>query len=243
MATATKKMLPKAQLVETDGEPLETPWHFAAIALLIDSIRFHFRLRTDYFVGGNMFLYYSTIQARNRDYRGPDFFYVDEVDGLRTRQWWAVWEEDGRYPDVITELLSSSTADLDRTVKKRLYEQTFRTFEYFCYEPTGEKLEGWRLGRRGRYQAIRPDRRGWLWCEKLRLWIGLWTGKHMGVQGVFPRFFNVQGQLIPTAAEAAREWAELEKERADQAEAQLAALKAKMARLERPKSHKRNGDA
>jgi len=162
MATVTEIPLPNVELIESDGEPLETLWHLAAISLLMDSIHFHLRDRTNYFVGGNMFFYFSQTQARNRDYRGPDFFYVDEVDGRRRRDYWAVWDEDGRYPDVIVELLSPSTAVVDRTVKKELYERTFRTPEYFCYDPATETFEGWRLGRHGRYEAIVADERGWL---------------------------------------------------------------------------------
>ncbi len=119
MASVTHTALPKVKLIATDGVPLESPWHWAGIVLLIDSLRFHLRGRSNYFVGGNMFLYYSEEQARNRDYRGADFFFVDGVDGLKPREWWAVWEEDDRYPDVIMELLSPTTAKLDRTVKKR----------------------------------------------------------------------------------------------------------------------------
>jgi len=239
MATVAENALPKVELIETDGEPLETPWHFAAIALLIDSVRYHLRDRTNYFVGGNMFLYFSEEQARNLDYRGPDFFFVDEVDGRRKRKWWAVWEEDGRYPDCIVELLSKTTAKMDRTVKKQLYERTFRTPDYFCYDPATEKLEGWRIGRKGRYQAIRPNQRGWLWCEGLELWVGPWTGTHMGVEGVYPRFYDRQEKLALTAAEGERQQvetekqrAETEKQRADQAEAELAILKAQIADLE-----------
>src|SRR5438132_12388437 len=123
--------LPKLPLVATDGVPLETHWHVLQIALLIELLAYRFRDRDDYYAGGNMFVYYSEEQARNRDYRGPDFFFVDGVDGLKQREWWAVWQEDGRYPDLIVELLSSTTAHLDRTTKKSLYERTFRTFEYF----------------------------------------------------------------------------------------------------------------
>nr|WP_322505530.1 hypothetical protein [Chroococcidiopsis cubana] len=46
------------------------------------------------------------------------FFVALDVDGSRERQGWVVWEEDGRYPDVIVELLSPSTAKVDRGVKK-----------------------------------------------------------------------------------------------------------------------------
>jgi Uma2 family endonuclease len=32
-----------------------------------------------------------------------------------------VWEEDGKYPDLIIELLSDSTEDVDREIKLELY--------------------------------------------------------------------------------------------------------------------------
>src|SRR5262249_31659592 len=134
MATADidSLVLPQVPIRETDGEPVESPWHWAAIVVLVDSVRAHFHGRTDFFVGGNMLFYASEEQVRHRKFRGPDFFFVDEVDGLKPRAYWAVWEEDGRYPDVIIELISSSSAERDRTTKKRLYERTFRTPEYFC---------------------------------------------------------------------------------------------------------------
>ncbi len=128
---------------------------------------------------------------------------------------------------------------VDRTVKKALYERTFRTPEYFCYDPATEAFEGWRLGRQGRYEAIVPDEQGWHWCERLELWLGTWTGRHKGVVGVFPRFYDPRGRLVFTEAEGEAERAEAqgqradaEKQRADQAEARLAQLKAQVAELE-----------
>src|SRR4051794_34382936 len=62
-----------SQLVESDGVPIDSPWHRAAIGLLIDSLTEHWRDRDDFYVGGDMFLYFSAEQVRNRDFRGPDF--------------------------------------------------------------------------------------------------------------------------------------------------------------------------
>jgi hypothetical protein len=53
------------------------------VKLWIISLKHHWRdngthrsrERQDYFVGGNMFIYYSRRQVRNRDFRGPDFFW------------------------------------------------------------------------------------------------------------------------------------------------------------------------
>jgi Uma2 family endonuclease len=233
MASVADNVVPQIELIDSDGEPFESLWHFLAIGLLMDCVRYFLRPRTDYFVGGNMFLYYSEEQARNRDYRGPDFFFVDEVDGTKPRRWWTVWEEDGRYPNFILELLSKSTAQVDLTTKKQLYERTFRTHEYICYDPDTHEFKGWRMGKKGRYQAISPNDQGWLWCESLELWLGLWTGKYMDQADTFPRFYDAQGNLVQTHAEAEekraeseKQRAESEKQRADRLEAQLARLKA-----------------
>ncbi len=136
-------------LIETDGEPMDSPWHRDCMNLLIALVAYHNRARNDFYVGGNNFLYFNPEQARNRNFRGPDFFYVkDGVDRTRVRLYWAVWEEGGRLPDVIVELLSPSTEDEDRNTKYAIYEQTLRTSEYFLYGPLTRVLDGFRLGTR-----------------------------------------------------------------------------------------------
>src|SRR5947209_8173003 len=47
------------RLPDSDGEPLETPWHLASIHLLLHSLTYSWRHRDDFFVGGNMFVYFS----------------------------------------------------------------------------------------------------------------------------------------------------------------------------------------
>jgi len=108
--------------------------------LLIESVHSRWLGRNDHFVGGNMFIYYSVEQARNRDYCGPDFLLVKDVDARRDRRYWALWEEEGRYPDVMVELISPSTRKLDLETKKHHYERTFKTSEYFCYSPDEDRL-------------------------------------------------------------------------------------------------------
>ncbi len=44
-----------------------------------------------------------------------------------------MWEEDGKYPNVIVELLSDSTVKTDRGLKKQIYQDTFRTPDYGIY--------------------------------------------------------------------------------------------------------------
>ena len=47
-----------------------------------------------------------------------------------TRKSCVVCEEDGKYPNVILEILSPTTANTDREYKKEHYQNSFRTPEY-----------------------------------------------------------------------------------------------------------------
>jgi Uma2 family endonuclease len=223
--------LPQVELVETDGEPLESEWHRLAMNLLIESVAQHLHQRDDFYVGGNTFIYFSEEQARNRDFRGPDFFFVEGVKREPMRPYWAVWLEGGRYPDVIIELLSPRTATEDRTTKKDTYEQVCHTSEYYCYDPATQQLEGWQL-HCGRYQPLTPNAQGWLWCDRLQLWLGTWTGAFNARQATWLRFYDTQGQVVPVFAEATQPQVEAERQRAEAAEAELARLRARLAQLE-----------
>ena len=117
------------ELPYDDGMPMESDRHVLQIHLLREPLKLFWAERENYFVGGNMFVYFSLAQVRNRDFRGPDFFFVWEVRLNPPRRYWAVWEEGGKYPDVIIELSSPSTAAVDHGVKKRTYEKIFRTNE------------------------------------------------------------------------------------------------------------------
>jgi len=227
---------PPSDLIFDDGEPLESNRHRIAMNVLIDSMLWALRDRRDVFAGGNMFVYYSCQQAMNRDLspsetlreRGPDFFVVLDVEGDRERQGWVVWEEDGRYPDVIVELMSPSTMAVDLGVKKDLYAQIFRTSTYVVYNPFDPKtLQGWQLDISHRYQPLTLNEQGWLWYEPLELWLGLWQGtvrREPPVGGCdWLRFYDRDGNLIPLleeVAQQAQQQAEQERLRADQAQEQ-----------------------
>lgn len=197
-----------------DGIPLETPWHRAEINLLLEILDYHWRERQDYYAGGNMFIYFSSQQIRNQDYRGPDFFVVNDVDGSIERPSWVVWEEGGRYPDIIIELLSPSTAETDKISKKKLYERVFRTAEYFCYDPANQELIGWHL-QQDRYEPLEPDENGRLWSSVLQVWLGTWEGTFIGHNAIWLRGYDEDSQLLPITAEAEAARAKTEAARAE----------------------------
>ncbi|WP_309229528.1 Uma2 family endonuclease [Oscillatoria sp. FACHB-1407] len=154
---------PPTPLIFDDEEPLETNRHRIAMNVLIRSLKQGWSEKQNYFVGGNMFIYYSSQQLRNRDFRRPDFFVVLNVKSDPTCKGWVVWEEGGRYPDVVIELLSESTAEVDKDVKKNLYERVFKTRDYFVFDLfDSQSLQGWSLHDQLQYQLIVANERGWL---------------------------------------------------------------------------------
>ncbi len=196
---------PPTDLIFDDGVPLESNQHRIAMNVLIRSYKHHRQDQTHYFVGGNMFVYYSNKQVKNQDFRGPDFFVVLDVDGTIDRPGWVIWDEGGRYPDVIIELMSPSTAHVDLGDKKQLYDQTFGIKDYFVYNPfDAAAFQGWT--RSNGLQPIPPDSRGWLWCESLDLWLGPWAGSIEQLTMNWLRFYDREGNLVllPEEAEAQR---------------------------------------
>jgi Uma2 family endonuclease len=224
--------LPPSDLPYDDGEPMESPWHVGSGPLLkAGYVTARGGKMDDFYVGVNMFVYYSWQQVRNKDFKGPDVYFVHDVDGQRRRLYWAIWDEDGRYPDVIVELLSESTEKEDLGNKKQLYEQRFRTTEYFCVAPEVERLLGWRLSN-GRYVEIVPDEHGRLWSEQLQLWLGSWHGTYQYEEHTWPRFYHPDGTLVllPEEFEAQRAAAEAQRAAAAEERASAAEQRAEQER-------------
>ncbi|MDY6785950.1 MAG: Uma2 family endonuclease [Cyanobacteriota bacterium] len=236
--------IPPTNLPYDDGEPLETAKHRTAMNVLIRACQFYLSQNNQLgYCGGNTFLYYSAEQVRNQDFRGPDFFLVLNAvpESQKSRKYWAIWDEGGRYPDLIIELMSPSTAKVDTDEKKELYQSTFRTQDYIVYDPNEpSSLQGWTLDGNLTYQALKADNRGWLWCQSVQLWVGTWQGEAQENPGVWLRFYDRDGNLVllPEELEAQRaeeerqrakeerQRAEEERQRAENAEAENARLRA-----------------
>jgi Uma2 family endonuclease len=196
----------------SDEPEMESSSHSQQLMWLVAILEYLWADRDDFFIGANLTVYFSPEQVKHRDFRGPDFFVVRNTE-QRERRSWAIWEEGGRYPDLIVELLSSSTAAVDRGLKKQLYQDRFRTPEYFWFSPDTAEFAGFRLGTGGVYTEIVPNTQGWRWSEVLELYLGV-VGKRL-------RYFTAAGELVPTPAEAAaqaRQQAEREQQRVERAQ-------------------------
>ena len=101
----------------SDEPPLESDLHLQQIFLLLSCLDWLQQERNDYYASGNLTIYYNEQQLKKRDFCGPDVFVVLGTE-KRPRKSWVVWGEGGKYPNVIVDILSNSTAKVDRTEKK-----------------------------------------------------------------------------------------------------------------------------
>ena len=201
--------MPDARILLSDEPEMESSLHYLQLMLLVACLNWHWQDRTDYFIGANLTIYFSRQQLKKRDFRGPDFFLVKDVTN-QPRNSWVVWEEDGRYPNLIIELLSDSTSKIDRTLKKELYQNRFRTPEYFWFSPTKLEFMGYRLIG-DIYQEIPSTTSGKRWSEQLQLFLGVENKKLC--------YFTPEEELILSPDQLARreqQRAEQEKQRAEQ---------------------------
>ena len=209
---------------------MESSLHYMQLLLLVTCLEWFWRdgqrpapegYHQDYFIGANLTIYFSRQQLKSEDSRGPDFFLVKNVE-KRPRTSWVVWEEEGRYPDLIIELLSDSTAKNDRGLEKTLYQDRFKTTEYFWFSPDSLEFEGFRLGQRG-YETIVPNAQGWSWSQELGLYLGVHDSKL--------RYFQPNGELVPTLEEDATQQYEVARQEAQRAEQVTAQLRQVVQRL------------
>ena len=194
----------------SDQAPMESTEHLTQITLLLESIELYWKDRADFFAAGDLTIYFSPKQLKNEKFNGPDFFVVLGAE-RKPRRSWTVWHEGGLYPNVIVEVLSPSTKKLDQGLKKQVYQDVFRTPEYFWFDPETREFAGFDLVK-GHYEPLERNASGRLWSAQLRLFLGVHEGKL--------RFFTKEGALVPIG----RELAEAEHQRADRLAEKLRAL-------------------
>lgn len=175
----------------SDEPPSESELHLRQLILLIQSLEWWWRDRQDFYAFGNLTIYYSPRQRRSEHFRGPDFFVVLDTE-RKPRKSWVVWEEGGQYPNFIVEILSSTTAATDRGLKKQIFQNIFRTPDYFWFDPESLEFKGFHLVD-GQYEDLEPNERGLLWSKQLNLYLGIVDSNL--------RFFSPEGELIPTLME------------------------------------------
>jgi Uma2 family endonuclease len=178
------------------------------------------------FIGSDLNLYYNV--RHPTWYKRPDWFAVLGVsrwyDGHDLRLSYVVWQEEAR-PYLVVELLSpgKEQEDLGKTLcdveqpptKWTVYEQILSIPYYVVFNRYTDELRYFtREG--GHYGEVNPDQQR-LWLPEAGLGLGLWTGVYQGLERQWLRFYDAEGNWIPTP------W-EQEHQRAEHLAARLRAL-------------------
>ena len=205
----------------------ETDFHRKLLNWSVDALDDWFAADPNVYVSGNLLLFYE--EGNKRRHVSPDVFAVFGVP-KGDRPNYLLWEE-GRGPNIVIELTSSSTRREDTRRKFELYRDVLRVPEYFLFDPFGDYLsprfQGFRLSG-GEYRPIGAQA-GRMRSRQLGLLLEP-DGQHL-------RFVDpATGKRLPTRAEARQ--AEAEARRA--AEAEVERLRAENAAL-RKRPNGRNG--
>ncbi|MFP4103384.1 Uma2 family endonuclease [Coleofasciculus sp.] len=177
-------------------------------------------------------------------YKRPDWFGVVGVprlyDDVDMRLSYVVWQE-GVNPFVVVELLSPGTEreDLGEQViapepeqgrgngqesqrstedkpprKWQVYEQILHIPYYVVFSRYTNQLRAFKLNG-AHYQELEVQD-GRVWMSELGLGLGLWQGEFQGINRLWLRWYDAQGNWILTEAERERQRAEQERQRAEQ---------------------------
>jgi Uma2 family endonuclease len=187
------------------------------------------------FIGKNMNLYYS--QKNPCWYKCPDWFavvgthhlYPQTDDGNEVRQSYSIWEEQVN-PLIVIELLSPSTQqqDLGKDSRKPnqpprlwdVYEKIVKIPYYVTFHDEKNELQIFKRVKH-RYR-LQPD--DYLWIPELELGLGLWLGTYQGWERQWLRWYDAEGDWVPTPVEQERQRADEQQQIAEKLAAQLRLL-------------------
>ena len=156
---------------ESDGRPMgETDRHRSAMVRHIEILSRYYAGQQVY-VTGDLLVYYE--EGEPTKFIVPDAFVAKGL-APGARRTYRIWDE-GKAPDVVIETTSRKTRKKDVTVKPALYAQ-IGVIEYFIFDPERDylapPLQGFQLVGET-YERIQPDAAGRLMSAELGLWLSL----------------------------------------------------------------------
>jgi Uma2 family endonuclease len=196
------------------------------------------------FVASDLNLYYDP--RHPQWYKRPDWFAVLGVSRLyeetELRLSYVVWQE-GVNPFVAIELISPGTEseDLGQSLwevnqpptKWVVYEQILRIPYYFVFNRYNDEFRAFGLIT-NRYQPL-PETEQGFWLPEANIGLGLWQGVYQGINRLWLRWYDAEGNWLPTPTERERQRAEIEQQRAE-IERQKAEQERQKAEQERQKA-------
>ncbi|MEO1428601.1 MAG: Uma2 family endonuclease [Cyanobacteria bacterium J06633_8] len=226
--------------LEESGLPDE--FHIYQPQLLEETFRPPTYGADEIFVATDLNLYYN---SRNPLwYKRPDWFAVVGIprfyEQKDLRLSYVIWQE-GINPFVIVELLSPGTEkeDLGQSLriveadkpptKWQVYEQILRVPYYIVFDRYTDNLRAFVL-QANYYKELNLEEPR-IWMPGLEIGLGLWQGNYKGIERLWLRWYEDNGNWIPTPTEQESQRAEQECQRAEQERQRAERLAAKLREL------------
>ena len=193
-----------------DDEPLaESEYQLFPLTYAHATLTSWFEDDPTIWVGADMFLYYE--EGVPSSVVAPDVFVVTQTHKRHKRNIFQTWVE-GRVPDLVLEIMSSTSVRRDTVTKYELY-QSLGVREYWLYDPTEKgfmepRLRGYMLvdGEYRPIEVLEADEKQVGTSEVLDL--------ELHADGEWFRFFDPEsGEYLPDTYENRRALEESEKAR------------------------------
>jgi Uma2 family endonuclease len=229
--TLPKSLPDHTQLPDSDGNFVKNFQEHPQSILLTESIWPTLEtLHPDgqFCIGQDSGIYWRITEPPEPPQRGavsPDWFYVPNVpptlNGISRRSY-VMWQEFVA-PLIVLEFVSATGAEERDTTpyqgKFWVYEQVLRIPFYGIYEVEKASVEMYYL-EEGIYTPMSANDRGHYPIPRMAVEIGIWPGVYKNMDLPWLRWWDSQGNLLPTGEERA----EREKRRADRLAARLREL-------------------
>ncbi|MGB0562294.1 MAG: Uma2 family endonuclease [Spirulinaceae cyanobacterium] len=179
-----------------------------------------------YCIGQDSGIYWRMVQPPEPPQRGaeaPDWFYVANVPPTlegEARRSYVLWQEIIP-PRIVIEFVSGTGAEeRDQTPwtgKFWVYETAIRPAYYAIYEVKKAQVEIYQLVST-RYQLMQPNAQGRFPIKELGVELGIWQGRYQNLELPWLRWWDTEGNVLPSGPEQAalaQENAQRERENAE----------------------------
>jgi Uma2 family endonuclease len=116
----------------------ETDKHRKQMFILLDALEEYLRPHPRRYASGNIFVYYRD-ESGERQAVSPDILVVLDVEN-KERRYYNI-EAEGKAPDLIIELISTTTK-LEDLGNKRVLYASLGVREYYIFDPIGDVIKG-----------------------------------------------------------------------------------------------------
>ncbi len=228
--------IPQVIYPDSDGQPMsDNTLQFSWIVKIKENLEILFAENPDVFVAGDLLWY--PVEGNNKICRAPDTMVAfGRPKGYRGS--YLQWKEENIDPQVVFEILSPGNRLAEMAAKFDFYNN-YGVEEYYIYDPDRVDFTGW-LRQSGALQGI-GNIDGWVSPRLgVRFELGDELEIHIPGNGMFLSVLEInqqkkQAQLEAQQAKLAVQQAKMEtqqeRDRADAAEQENAALRAKLQEL------------